>query len=62
MNQARWRAGFGAYGWQIPAAVRDYLLGAGHWQDCATMNQLAPEAARRLGDHAQMGWHTGRSG
>jgi DNA-binding SARP family transcriptional activator/tetratricopeptide (TPR) repeat protein len=48
--------GFDSYQWQIPDVVRDYLYRSGHWRDWAAMNQLALDAAERLGDHAQLGW------
>jgi DNA-binding SARP family transcriptional activator len=49
-------AGLDSYGWQIPRVVRDFMYSSGHWQDWSAVNQLAVDAAERLGDHAQLGW------
>jgi DNA-binding SARP family transcriptional activator/transcriptional regulator with XRE-family HTH domain len=40
------------HAWQLPWAMADYLDRRGHWHDWAAIQQLALEAATRLGDLA----------
>jgi tetratricopeptide (TPR) repeat protein len=42
---------FGAYAWQLPAAMSEFLDREGHWHDLAVSHQSALAAAERSGDH-----------
>lgn len=44
-------AGFPAHAWKLGWTLVDFLDRQGHWQDLATVQRLALEAAAELGDH-----------
>jgi DNA-binding SARP family transcriptional activator/tetratricopeptide (TPR) repeat protein len=49
------QADFSVHGWQIPWTLRGYLMRTGHWDDWATMNQIALACADRSGDQRAQG-------